>query len=256
MLDLAAYLARIGIGRRPDLPELHRAHTATIPFENLDPRRGVPVSLELEDLERKLVADRRGGYCFEQNLLLKAALEALGVANVELFLARVRVGAAPGDPRPRTHLLLGVQVDGTRWHADVGFGHGTLLEPIPFGPGDEHEQSGWRYRVVEEGPELVLQSIAQSGEWADLYGFVPEPVPLIDVVTSNWFTCTHPRSPFVTGLIVSAQRPDGARESLSNWSGELTLTEETPDAATVTRVDPDAVPELVATRFGLEATLV
>ena len=165
------------------------------------------MSLELEDLERKLVADRRGGYCFEQNLLLKAALEALGVADVELFLARVRVGAAPGDARPRTHLLLGVQVDGTRWHADVGFGHGTLLEPIPFGPGGEHEQSGWRYRVVEDGPELVLQSIAQSGEWVDLYGFVPEPVPLIDVVTSNWYTCTHPRSPFVTGLIVSAQRP-------------------------------------------------
>ncbi|HEY6478319.1 MAG TPA: arylamine N-acetyltransferase, partial [Polyangia bacterium] len=106
MLDFDAYLARIGIGERPDLPELHRAHTEAIPFENLDPRRGIPVSLELEDLERKLVADRRGGYCFEQNLLLKAALEALGVANVELFLARVRVGAAPGDPRPRTHLLL------------------------------------------------------------------------------------------------------------------------------------------------------
>ena len=52
----------------------------------------MPVSLEVEDLERKLVTERRGGYCFEQNLLLKAALEALG-AEVEMFLARVRVGA-------------------------------------------------------------------------------------------------------------------------------------------------------------------
>ena len=129
-----------------------------------------------------------------------------------LFLARVRVGSPHGAARPRTHLLLGVQADGARWHADVGFGHGTLVEPIPFGPGGEHEQSGWRFRIVEDGPELVLQSADQSGAWVDLYGFVPEPVPFIDVVTSNWYTSTYPHSPFVTGLIVSVQRPNGTRD--------------------------------------------
>jgi N-hydroxyarylamine O-acetyltransferase len=251
MLDLDAYLERIALDGGADLDRLHRAHVTAIPFENLDPRRGIPVSLEPGDLERKLVADRRGGYCFEQNLLLKAALEALGAA-VEMFLARVRVGSPRGTARPRTHLLLGVQAGGTRWHADVGFGHGTLREPIPFGAGGEHDQSGWRYRIVEDGPELVLQSVAQSGQWVDLYGFVPEPVPLIDVVTSNWYTSTHPRSPFVTGLIVSAHRPDGTRESLSDWSGSVVLTEETPAGVTVIDVEPDALPELVATRFGLE----
>jgi N-hydroxyarylamine O-acetyltransferase len=250
MLDLDAYLGRIGLDGRPDLHRLHRAHVTAIPFENLDPRRGIPVSLEAEDLERKLVSDCRGGYCFEQNLLLKGALEALG-AEVEMFLARVRVGGGPG-PRPRTHLVLGVNTGEHEWHADVGFGHGTLLEPIPFGPGGEHEQSGWRYRVVEDGPELVLQSLELSGQWIDLYGFAPEPVPLIDVVTSNWYACTYPRSPFVTGLIVSAQRPDGTRESLSDWDGGLSLTEETPAGATVIDVEPGAVAELVAARFGLE----
>ena len=251
MFDLDAYLDRVGLRGPPGLAELHRAHVMAIPFENLDPRRGVPISLEPDDLQRKLVADRRGGYCFEQNLLLKEALEALG-AEVQLFLARVRAGGGPG-PRPRTHLVLGVQSGGARWHADVGFGHGTLLEPIPFGPSGEHDQSGWRYRVAQDGPELVLQQLGHTGEWVDLYGFVPEPVPLVDVVTSNWYACTFPRSPFVTGLIVSAQRPDGMRESLSDWNGGLSLTEETPRGATVTDVVPSAVPELIATRFGLEA---
>jgi N-hydroxyarylamine O-acetyltransferase len=255
MLDLDSYLSRIGLRERPDLAALHRAHVTAIPFENLDPRRGIPVSLEPDDLERKLVSDRRGGYCFEQNLLLKAALEGLG-AEVDMYLARVRVGSPHGTSRPRTHLLLGVQADGTRWHADVGFGHGTLREPIPFGAGGEYEQVGWRHRVVEDGPELVLQLLDRDGQWIDLYGFVPEPVPLIDVVTSNWYTSTYPRSPFVTGLIVSVQRPDGARESLSDWNGGLELTEETPAAATVVEVEREAVPEVVATRFGLEATLV
>jgi N-hydroxyarylamine O-acetyltransferase len=255
MLDLEAYLARVRLSGRPGLAELHRGHVTTIPFENLDPRRGIPVSLEPEDLERKLVTARRGGYCFEQNLLLKAALEAFGV-DVAMYLARVRMGGVPGTPRPRTHLVLGVTEGDVRWHADVGFGNGTLLEPIPFGPGGEHEQAGWRFRIVEDGPELVLQSAGQDGDWIDLYGFIPEPVPLIDVVTSNWYTCTHPRSPFVTGLIVSVQRPDGERMSLSDWSGELSFTEETPAGATVTPVDPDAAGDLIADRFGLEATLV
>ncbi len=157
MFDLDAYLARIGLTGRPDLAELHRAHVAAIPFENRDPHNGVPVSLEIADLQRKLVTERRGGYCFEQNLLLKAALEARG-AEVDLMLARVRAGAPPGTIRPRSHLVLRVEAEGAIWHADAGFGLGTLLEPIPFGPGEIHEQSGWRFRVVEEGQELVLQT--------------------------------------------------------------------------------------------------
>ena len=250
MLDLDAYLARIGARGRPGLAELHRAHVTSIPFENLDPRRGIPVSLDPEDLERKLVHERRGGYCFEQNLLLKAGFEALG-AEVDLLLARVRMGRLRDAPRPRTHLVLRVRAEGADWHADVGFGNGTLLEPIPFGPGDVHEQAGWGFRVVEDGAELVLQS-TRDGDWLDLYGFVPEPVPLIDVETSNWFTSTHPRSPFVTGLSVSIQRLDGTRISLSDWQGRLLLTEETPAGASERPVAPDEVGALIATRFGLE----
>ncbi len=89
MFDLDAYLERIGLSGRPSIGQLHRAHLTSIPFENLDPHQGLPVSLEVDDLERKLVTERRGGYCFEQNLLLKAALEALG-AEVDMFLARMR----------------------------------------------------------------------------------------------------------------------------------------------------------------------
>jgi len=255
MLDFDAYLARIGLSPAgsanggPRLAELHRAHVAAIPFENLDPRRGVPVSLEPTDLEDKLVRRRRGGYCFEQNLLLKAGLEAAG-ARAEMLLARVRVGRPAGTPRPRTHLVLRVSGDGGDWHADAGFGRGTLLEPIPFGPGGPYDQAGWRFRVVEDGPELVLQTM-QGDEWVDLYGFLPEPVPMIDVETSNWFTCTHPRSPFVTGLIVVVQRLDGSRLTLSDWQG-LSLTQETPAGASVVPVNPSEVDELIAARFGLD----
>ncbi len=248
MLDLDAYLERIGLAGRPTVAEVHRAHITSIPFENLDPQRGVPVSLALEDLQRKLVRERRGGYCFEQNLLMKAALEALG-ASVELFLARVRMGGPPGTVRPRTHLVLGVELDGVRWHADVGLGLGSPFEPIPFGPGDEREQFGWRYRVVRDGPELVLQWI-EGGRWADLYGFEPRPAPLIDVEVNNWYTSTHPDSRFVTGLIVTLPRQDGARLSLSDW-GELNFTVRTPAGREVSPITREEIPALLASRFGL-----
>ena len=57
MLDLDAYLERIGLNGRPSLAQVHRAHLTSIPFENLDPHQGLPVSLQVEDLERKLVSD-------------------------------------------------------------------------------------------------------------------------------------------------------------------------------------------------------
>src|SRR5947209_13055231 len=120
MLDFAAYLDRVGLsgGAKPTLHDVHRGHATSIPFENLDPHRGIPVSLAQEDLERKLVHERRGGYCFEHNLLLASALEHVGL-EVEPMLARVRAGAPSGAVRPRAHVVLRVtDGDGAVWHAD------------------------------------------------------------------------------------------------------------------------------------------
>jgi N-hydroxyarylamine O-acetyltransferase len=247
VFDLDAYLERIGLRGRPEIAEIHRAHVTSIPFENLDPRSGKPVSLQLDDLQQKLVTERRGGYCFEHNLVLKAALEVLG-AQVEPILARV---GPRGTERSRTHLLLRVRCDGQVWHADAGFGRGTLLAPIPFGPGDEHVQDGWRFRVIADEPELVLQTMYE-GEWIDGYTFVPESAPLIDIETSNWYTATHPRSPFVSaGISAAIYDRDATAVSLSDWSGSLILTELTPEKRTVTPVAPEQAGELLATRFGL-----
>jgi N-hydroxyarylamine O-acetyltransferase len=251
VLDLSAYLQRIGVREGAPIAEITRGHLTSIPFENLDPQRGVPISLEPEDIHRKLVTDERGGYCFEHNLLLAQALEAIG-AQVELLLARVRFGGVAPGSRTRSHLILRVRDGSDDLHADVGFGRGSLLEPIPFGIGGPYERAGWRFRVVRDGDELVLQRASSAEGWDDLYGFLEAPVPRVDVEMSNWFTCTNPRSRFVTGLFVGAHTADGTVTVLNDWSGELTLTVETPHATTVTPVERSQVPELLATRFGLQ----
>ncbi|HEX5309364.1 MAG TPA: arylamine N-acetyltransferase [Solirubrobacteraceae bacterium] len=250
MLDFESYLRRIGLTGARSIAELHRAHASSIPFENLDPHRGELVSLAPEDIERKLVQQQRGGYCFEQNLLLKAALEEMG-AEVDTYLARVR-WRADGAVRPRSHLVLRARLDGEDWHADVGFGVGTPLEPLPWGPGEEHEQSGWRFRIVWQEPELLLQTL-DGDRWADLYGLQPLPSPAVDLETSNWFVSTHPDSPFVNGLIVASRDGTGRRVSLCDWSGALLLAEQTPAGPeSSVAVERERIPRLLSERFGLE----
>jgi len=127
--------------------------------------------LDQGDIERKLVGERQGGYCFEQNLLLRAGLQQLGF-EVDMLLARARIGGWPGPIRPRTHLMLRVWIDDRPWLADVGFGFGGLLEPLPFAAGGPYEQSGWRFRVVWDEPELVMQT-ARGDEWSINTGWSP-----------------------------------------------------------------------------------
>jgi len=204
--DLAAYCARIGYEgalapTRTVLDALHIAHATAIPFENVDVVLGRPIKLDLVDLQTKLVRGGRGGYCFEQNTLFAGALEAVGF-RVTPLAARVRAGAAA--VRPRTHMLLAVDIDGEPIIADVGFGADGLLLPVPLRATQPTQQSRWTYRFVEEsGAVHVLQAI-RDGTTRDLYAFTLERQYPVDFELANWYTSTHPQSRFVQ--VLTAQR--------------------------------------------------
>ncbi len=202
-LHLPAYLARIGYEGNLDptletLRSLHFAHASTIPFENLDILLGRGISLDLSDIQAKLVTARRGGYCFEQNALFAAVLESLGF-KLRRLAARVQFGAT--EIRPRTHMLLEVEIDNEPWLADVGFGSSGLRYPIALLRGEPDQHGVWSYRVKSEGERLTLQSQEPAG-WLDLYMFTREPQYAVDYVVGNHYTATHPHSPFVQNLIV------------------------------------------------------
>ena len=93
MFDLDAYLRRIGHHgpRTPTLATMRAlcaAQPAAIAFENIDPLLGRPPQLAPDALQAKLVGQRRGGYCYELNALLREVLLALGLQVTPL--------AAPG----------------------------------------------------------------------------------------------------------------------------------------------------------------
>jgi len=203
-LDLAAYLDRVAYTGPTDpsaatLAGLHRAHVAAIPFENFDVILGRGVSVDLTDIQSKLVRGRRGGYCYEHGLLFAAVLQRLGY-GVERLLARV--GPDLTRPRPRTHMVLSVTADdGARWLADVGFGSG-LLEPILLHPHAPVTQGAWTYQLVhpDAGADAqlwLLQEQVKGAEWTTQYSLGEERQHLADVVMANHYTSTWPRSPFV-----------------------------------------------------------
>ncbi|HEX3449338.1 MAG TPA: arylamine N-acetyltransferase [Isosphaeraceae bacterium] len=248
VVDLEAYLARTGYTGRLDpslatLQGLHVAHATSIPFENLDILLGREISLELDALESKLVASRRGGYCFEHNTLFSAVLDSLGF-EVTRLAARVRFGSTA--IRPRSHMLLSVKLDGQPWLVDVGFGGEGLLYPIRMLDPEESRQFGWTFRVQRDGDIQVLQSLHGEG-WFDLYAFTQEPQYPIDFVVANHFTATHPHSPFVQSLVVQRQNCE-TRFTLRNRE----LSEESPHRRnTRTLPDDDAVLAILAEVFGL-----
>ncbi|MBK0374724.1 arylamine N-acetyltransferase [Streptomyces californicus] len=259
-LDLDAYFARIGwTGEpRPTLEVLRsvlRAHLLGIPFENLDPVLGSAPSLALDDLEAKLVRGRRGGYCYEHNTLFSAVLRQIGFAVTPLA-ARVVVGAAPGDIRPRTHMLMRVDVAGEPhpYLADVGFGAiGSLLEPIELVEGAELFDTPRHHRLVHTPhtgplPTWELQ-VEKGGAWEPQYTFTLEPYEAPDYEVINWFIATYPRSPFRQAVYAQRTRV-GSHLSLAG----LDLVETADDGTITERVlkDGDEALRVLADDFGIQ----
>jgi N-hydroxyarylamine O-acetyltransferase len=222
MLDLDAYLDRIGYSgsRAPTLEtlrSLHALHPLAIPFENLDSLRRRPVRLDLASLQRKLVTERRGGYCFEQNLLFSHVLGALGF-HVMSLSARV-LWDRPEAAGNRTHMLLFVDLGEGGYLCDVGFGGLTMTAPLRLEPGVEQSTPHESFRVTREGREFLSQARLR-GEWRTLYRFDLQQQLQGDLEVLNFWVSEHPESPFLTRLMAARR---GGDRSFSLRNGRLSV---------------------------------
>lgn len=215
-IDLDAYFRRIGYdgSRDPTLETLgaiNLLHTQEIAFENLNPLMKWPVDLDTASLQRKLVTDGRGGYCFEHGLLLSDVLKALGF-KVKGLLARV-IRDTPADVlRPRTHMLLHIELDGDVYLADVGFGLAAMTSPIRLAPDIAQPTPHEPYRLTGTAAGFVMQ-VKYGADWHELYRFDLQEQFRPDYDVANWYTSTHPDSRFVKNLMMS-RADDGCRHTL------------------------------------------
>lgn len=215
--DIEAYFRRIGYTGSPEptletLRAIHYHHVTTIAFENITPLLQQPVRLDIPSLMDKLVHQGRGGYCFEQNGLLKHILTTLGY-RVTGLAARVRWNVPDEVITPRSHMILRIDLE-QPYIVDVGFGGQTLTGPVQLVAEVEQATPHEPFRFIATGAGYTLQALVGEN-WRTLYAFELQEQFPPDYEVSNWYVSTNPNSHFVTGLI--AARPDhGRRYALRN----------------------------------------
>lgn len=251
-LNAEAYLARIGYtGDRSPLEEtlaaLQRAHLLSVPFENLDIGRGVPIVLDPVALHGKIVGRRRGGFCYELNGLLHLLLTSLGFRST-MVSARV-FDAARGDFGPEfDHMALVVEFPGARWLADVGFGSFSVRPlRIAIGATVDDPAGTFRFDAVAGGRVIVSRRREDGAGFDAQYDFTPVPRRLAEFEGMCRHHQTSPESHFTRKAVCSMATP----------SGRITLTadrfvETTGGTRTETPVGSgDEYRELLRSRFGV-----
>lgn len=196
MIDVDAYLRRINYNgpREPSiatLVELHKAHLFAVPFENLDIHLGRRIVPDEDKIIRKIVEERRGGFCYELNGAFCALLRGLGF-EVTMLSAGVARGDATFGPE-FDHMALLVQSK-ERWLADVGFGD-SFREPLRFDERSEQPQDSDAYRVKEEGSHFILER-RDGDTLKPQYRFTLEPHDLADYAEMCHYHQSSPESTF------------------------------------------------------------
>lgn len=206
--SLDGYLQRIGFAGVPKvdlktLSQIQQLHTSAIPFENLNPVLGLPVDITDEAIYKKLVEGGRGGYCFENNLLLKRILEKIGF-KVRGVLGRAGVKE---NSVGRTHIILLVTLNDKEYLVDVGYGGFVPTAPLQFQAGLIQQTPNEDFRLALHEKEYRLE-VNLGGEWKRLYDFGLQQQIFKDYEVANWYTSTSPASIFTQKLVIARSEPE------------------------------------------------
>jgi N-hydroxyarylamine O-acetyltransferase len=216
-MNIEAYLQRINYSGSLEptaetLRALQVAHLFAVPFENLSIHAGEPIVLDDHALFTKIVANRRGGFCYEANGSFAALLRALGfdVAMLSAAVARPQGGFGPNFD----HMTLMVTL-ADRWLVDVGFGE-SFLEPLLLDARFDQVQGTRAFRIFEDNDDhLILNRRNHGGDWEPQYRFTLQPYTFADYEEMCRFHQTSPDSHFTKGRLCSLATEEG-RVTLSD----------------------------------------
>jgi N-hydroxyarylamine O-acetyltransferase len=209
-LDVNVYLNRIGLTEsirldREGLRRLQYSHLLRVPFENLDIHLGRPIRLDRSSLFRKIVVQRRGGFCYELNGLFAELLKSLGF---QVTLLSVRGAKREGGFGPEfDHLALRVDLD-EPYLVDVGFGD-AFLEPLRLLPDIEQSESAKTFLLSRQGDDWLVRERKTSEPGKPLYLFTLVPRSIEDFADMCRYHQTSPVSHFTQGTICSIATSTG-----------------------------------------------
>lgn len=250
-LDTDRYLRRLGLDRRPPptlatLADLQLRHIRSIAFETLSTMLRAPVPIDLASLQRKILEDGRGGYCYELNLLFLALLRELGF-EARALSGRVVMGGGELSGIARTHLVLLARVDGEDHVVDVGFGGMVPSAPLRLDSDAVQQTPHEPFRLRHADGVHALDALV-ADDWRPLYIFDLAEQQPVDHVVGNWYVSTHPDSPFL-GQLVAARIGEGWRKTLRN--GDFAVHRIGVGSERRRLADADAVIAALGEEFGI-----
>ena len=223
-MDISGYLRRINyddiVYRDLDtLRALQRNHVFSIPFETLDIHNQIPILLKVNFLYQKVIQDKRGGYCYELNVLFYQLLTHCGF-DVKMIAGRLHHGNNKFG-REFEHMALMVELNGRKWLVDVGYGDFSLA-PLAIMPGEIQSDGRNYYQIIDpvmvDGKSYlaVAKWNATKQDFKIDYIFTLAPRSLADFQDMNEFHQTSPESHFRRSLICTLPTAEGRISLINN----------------------------------------
>lgn len=209
-MDKLKYLERINYDDVIDVADnvlisLHKKHVYQIPFENLDVYYKKGFNLDLENVYQKVVNDRRGGFCYELNLLFNWLLTEIGFSS---RIIACRIIDEDGTVGPEfDHMSVHVQSH-KRFLIDVGYGD-LFVTPIAIETGVQFDgRNYFRIDKLNQGDYLLSMS-SDGNNFSKRYTFNLDEVRAEDFESICLDKQTNPDSYFVKNLICTRPTDTG-----------------------------------------------
>lgn len=245
------YLKRICFEGEPKpnyatLFELQYRHFLSVPYENIDILKNIPLSLDTGDLYEKIVVRKRGGYCFELNALFNWLLCEIGFKTTTYF-ARFLLDETTVPMR--RHRIMRVEADGVFYLTDVGVGCVTPERPLKLAENEETEVRGVIYKLKKDPFLGWVLHFKKKSEWRRLYSFTEEKQLEVDFIQPNFYCQYHADSIFNKQNIVAIRTEtgkytlDGNVFKTAGKSGNIIKSKECTE---------DEIPGILKKYFGIE----
>jgi Arylamine N-acetyltransferase len=217
------YLERINLTNpskadKDYLFQLQKSHLLSVPFENLDIHYKRTISLDLNDIYKKIVEEKRGGFCYELNGLFNQLLNELGFSS---YLVSAEVHIKDGKYSPKyDHLAIVVKINKEEYLVDVGFGKFTL-EPLLIKLNKEISDTRGSFLFEAHDSKYLRISEVKNDSLVPQYIFTKKENKLSEFINRCHFHQTSKDSHFSQKKVISIARNDG-RVTLNNTQLKIT----------------------------------
>lgn len=217
IVNRSDYLSRIGVAtsdlaaNEQTLRLLQRQHLLTVPFENLDIIWKRPIAIDVNKFYEKIVANRRGGFCYELNGLFNELLRDIGF-ETRLISARVFNGTV--HTQEFDHAAIVVSLPEGEYLTDVGYGEFTT-EPLKFVLDEPQTDQSGTFTIRRFDDDYFEVTKLDGDAWKSEYIFKDITRELSEFSEMCDFQQYSPDSHFNQWKLCSIMTADG-RKTLTN----------------------------------------